>query len=281
MCFWSWDRGSVGWRRGCHERGVDSHSTKSRASPKPGVAGHAGRLVCGRVEGKRVLFQAGRFHFYEGHASGVVVAPVRLAAHLGARTVDPHQRCRGHCAGAGSRVPPPPGRPHQPHGTKSSCGTGGGWRGEVPGHECSVRQRASGPGSGGGSENGGFPFREGTYAAVLGPSYETPAEIRFLRVAGADAVGMSTVPEAITARALGMRVLAFSLITNQAAGLGSGLLNHDEVLEVGRRGRGAAQGADSRNPGPDGNLGQAVRHPCAPRPSYKRPGREEKAVPAK
>jgi len=83
------------------------------------------------------------------------------------------------------------------------------------------------------AEQRGIPLAKGTYAAVLGPSYETPAEVRSLRMAGADAVGMSTVPEAITARALGMRVVAFSLITNQAAGLGSGPLHHDEVLEMG------------------------------------------------
>jgi purine-nucleoside phosphorylase len=79
----------------------------------------------------------------------------------------------------------------------------------------------------------GIRLLRGTYAAVLGPSYETPAEIRYLERAGAHAVGMSTVPEAITARALGMRVLAFSLITNRASGLGEAKLSHREVLEVG------------------------------------------------
>ena len=195
--------------------------------PKSGVAGHAGRLVSGRVEGKRVLFQAGRFHFYEGHASGVVVAPVRLAAHLGAKTViltnaagsldpglspgsllllDDHINLMGRSPLAG---PVADGEERFPD---MSAPYDKGLQGlalEL------ARER-------------GIPLSRGTYAAVLGPSYETPAEIRFLRLAGADAVGMSTVPEAITARALGMRVLAFSLITNQAAGLGSGLLNHDE-----------------------------------------------------
>ena len=80
----------------------------------------------------------------------------------------------------------------------------------------------------------GIPLSRGTYAGVLGPSYETPAEIRFFEGIGAHAVGMSTVPEAIVARALEMKVLAFSLITNQASGLGSGTLNHEEVLEMGR-----------------------------------------------
>jgi purine-nucleoside phosphorylase len=80
----------------------------------------------------------------------------------------------------------------------------------------------------------GIPLQRGVYAAVLGPSYETPAEVRVCQGAGAHAVGMSTVPEAITARALGLRVMAFSLITNRAAGMGGGTLSHDEVLETGR-----------------------------------------------
>ena len=79
----------------------------------------------------------------------------------------------------------------------------------------------------------GVPLFKGIYAGVLGPSYETPAEIRSLRMMGADAVGMSTVPEAITARALGMKVLAFSLITNWAAGLTPNPLDHEEVLKMG------------------------------------------------
>ena len=81
----------------------------------------------------------------------------------------------------------------------------------------------------------GISLSRGTYAALLGPSYETPAEIRQLERAGAHAVGMSTVPEAITARALGLRVVAFSLVTNRAAGLGSATLDHQEVLEVGKQ----------------------------------------------
>lgn len=201
--------------------------------PKPGVAGHAGRLVSGRVEGKRVLFQAGRFHFYEGHASGVVVAPVRLAAHLGAKTViltnaagsiapglspgsllllDDHINLMGRSPLAGPVA----------DGEESFPDMSAPYDKGLQGLALELARER------------GIPLSRGTYAAVLGPSYETPAEIGFLRMVGADAVGMSTVPEAITARALGMRVLAFSLITNQAAGLGSGLLHHDEVLEVGK-----------------------------------------------
>ena len=200
--------------------------------PRVGVAGHVGRLVSGQVEGTRVLFQAGRFHFYEGHAAGVVVAPVRLAAHLGARTViltnaaggigpelspgsilllDDHIDLMGRSPLVGAVVDgeerfPDMNAPYDPELQKLAL----------------VLAREK-----------GIPLFRGTYAAVLGPSYETPAEIRAMRMAGADAVGMSTVPEAITARALGMRVVAFSVITNQAAGLGPGFLHHDQVLEMG------------------------------------------------
>jgi len=81
----------------------------------------------------------------------------------------------------------------------------------------------------------GITLAEGVYAGVLGPSYETPAEIRYLRAIGADLVGMSTVPEVIAANHMGLRVLALSCVTNLAAGLGPGRLSHQEVLETGER----------------------------------------------
>jgi purine-nucleoside phosphorylase len=84
----------------------------------------------------------------------------------------------------------------------------------------------------------GIALEEGVYAAMLGPSYETPAEVRMLRAMGADAVGMSTVPEVLVARALGLRVLGISCITNPAAGLGGAALTHEEVMEVGARASG-------------------------------------------
>jgi len=81
----------------------------------------------------------------------------------------------------------------------------------------------------------GIPLGEGVYAAMLGPSYETPAEIRFLRTIGADLVGMSTVPEVIVARQMGMKVLAISCVTNMAAGTTDATINHEEVLEIGKK----------------------------------------------
>jgi len=201
--------------------------------PEPGVAGHAGRLVSGRLEGTSVLFQAGRFHFYEGWEEETVVAPIRLAARLGARTVILTNA-------AGSLKPGlMPGDilllEDQINFMARSPLLGAVEVGEesFPDMSCpydsGLRELALDL-----ALERKIPLSTGVYAAVLGPSYETPAEIGVLRKIGADAVGMSTVPEVITARALGMRVLALSLITNHAAGLGHGPLDHDEVLEMGR-----------------------------------------------
>jgi purine-nucleoside phosphorylase len=201
--------------------------------PEPTVAGHAGRLVSGRIGGKPVLLQAGRFHFYEGHAPELVVAPVRLAAQLGARvaiftnaagSLDPtlspeslllladhinlmwKNPLTGPVSVGEERFPDMSG-PYDP----------------------GLRTLASNV-----AARLGLPLSEGTYVAVLGPSYETPAEVRFLAALGAQAVGMSTVPEVLTARALGMKVLALSVLTNLAAGLSPHPLDHQEVLDMGK-----------------------------------------------
>lgn len=201
--------------------------------PNPGVTGHAGRLVAGRLGGKEVLLQAGRFHLYEGHDPSLVVAPVRLAAGLGARTaiftnaaggLDPsltpgslllledHINLTGRSP---LRGPLTEGEERFPEMTDP--------------YDPDLRRVAHEV-----ARDLDLPLRTGTYVGVLGPSYETPAEIRFLAGLNGDVVGMSTVPEVLTARALGMRVLAFSLVTNPAAGLGPDLLDHRDVLEVGR-----------------------------------------------
>jgi purine-nucleoside phosphorylase len=190
-------------------------------------------LVSGHVEGIWVLFQAGRFHFYEGHDPAVVVAPVRLAARLGAQTVI--------LTNAAGSVKPElePGsimllEDHLNLMSRSPL-SGPVEEGEerfpdmsAP-YDAGLQDLATEL-----AGERGIPLSRGVYAAILGPSYETPAEVRFLRGAGADAVGMSTVPEAIAARALGMRILAFSLITNHAAGMATEPLHHEEVLEMGR-----------------------------------------------
>jgi purine-nucleoside phosphorylase len=201
--------------------------------PATGVVGHAGRFISGRLDGVPVLFQAGRFHFYEGYPGDLVVAPIRLASELGADTLVLTN------AAGGIRSDLEPGSimmisDHLNLQSRSPL------MGPVVGEEIrfpdmsdpydpQLRALAVEV-----AENLEITLTQGVYAAVLGPTYETPAEIRFLEAMGADAVGMSTVPEAITARARGMRVLAFSMITNKASGLSASALDHTEVLEAGR-----------------------------------------------
>lgn len=200
--------------------------------PGAGVAGHAGRWLGGRLGRTTVLLQSGRYHFYEGHPAEVVVAPIRLAARLGVRIV-----ILTNAAGGIS----PELRPgsimllddHQNHQGRSPL-AGPVAEGEARFPDLSapfdvaLQQLAMDVA---GRER--IRLQRGTYAAVLGPSYETPAEVRYLRRLGADAVGMSTVPETIVAVALGLKVVGFSLITNRAAGTGSETLNHADVLAIG------------------------------------------------
>ena len=201
--------------------------------PSAGVEGHQGRYVAGTLEGRRVLLQSGRFHVYEGHPLSVVVAPVRVAAAIGIRTVLLTNAAGGvstslapgdimlisdHLNLQGRNPLMGPVRSGEPRFPDMS---------EV--YDSKIRGRVISR-----SAQEGIAIHQGVYAALTGPSYETPAEVRMLRSLGADAVGMSTVPEAIVARARGMRVLGFSLITNHAAGVTDEPLSHEEVMEVGR-----------------------------------------------
>jgi purine-nucleoside phosphorylase len=201
--------------------------------PAAGVLGHAGRMVSGRLEGNAVLMQAGRFHFYEGHDPSVVVAPIRIAAALGATTVI----LTNAAGGIAPDLDPGDILLLDDHvnlmARNPLVGPVVGDEDRFPDMSAPYDRELQALAQGA-ADAMGFHLRTGVYAAVLGPSYETPAEIRFLSEIGADAVGMSTVPETVAARALGLRVLAFSLITNKAAGLGEGGLHHDEVLEAGR-----------------------------------------------
>jgi purine-nucleoside phosphorylase len=200
----------------------------------PGVEGHAGHFLAGELDGVGVLLQSGRYHLYEGHSPSLVAAPVRIAAMLGAETllvtnaaggirkslepgalmvIEDHINFQGRNPLVGRKLE---GEPRFPDMTEA-------YDRDLMGQAESVAAALQ------------VPLTRGVYAAVLGPSYETPAEIRMLSALGADAVGMSTVPEVIAARARGMRVLGFSLITNLAAGLSGQPLSHREVVEVGAR----------------------------------------------
>jgi len=200
-----------------------------------GVAGHAGRLVLGRIGLVTVAVLQGRIHYYEGHDIGDVVYPVRVLAKLGIRSLLL---------------------------TNAAGGINPGWQ---PGDLMTIRDHINlmGVNPLRGANDGrlgprfpdmsavydpafqdilvaalgetGLPERRGVYLALGGPCYETPAEIRMFATLGADAVGMSTVPEAICARHMGVRVAGVSCITNLAAGLSAEPLNHQEVIETGER----------------------------------------------
>lgn len=202
--------------------------------PASGVAGHAGRWIHGRLGGVPLLVQAGRYHLYEGLPEEVVVAPTRLLAALGVEILvltnaaggadparepgdlvllDDHLNLlfRNPLAGAvrgGEARFPDMSAPWDPALQETAL-------------EVAARV--------------GTPLVRGVYAAVTGPSYETPAEVRMLRLLGADVVGMSTVPEVLVARASGIRCLGFSMVTNKGTGYTDEPLSHQEVVEVGRK----------------------------------------------
>ncbi len=209
--------------------------------PAGTVEGHAGELVSGRLGGVQVLGQAGRAHLYEGHAPADLALPVRVMARLGVEVL-----LLSNAAGVVNRRFSPGElmllADHLNLTFRSPL------RGPVVEgedrwpdlHECwdpdlraAVRAEA---------RERGIGLREGVYAAMLGPSYETPAEVRMLRRFGADAVGMSTVPAALAARATGVRCAAVSCLTNYAAGVTAEPLSHEEVLETTERVADAFQG---------------------------------------
>jgi purine-nucleoside phosphorylase len=202
--------------------------------PHSTVVGHAGALVAGTWEGVEVLAMQGRFHLYEGWEPVTVARPIRVARALGAQTLLVTN------AAGGVRDGLAPGDlmliSDHVNLTGHNPLLGPVFEGELRFPDMSVAYdaefRAVAREVAAELE---IPLEEGVYAAMLGPSYETPAEIRMLRAIGADAVGMSTVPEVIVARAVGLRVLGLSCITNLAAGLGHETLSHDEVMEVGAR----------------------------------------------
>lgn len=200
------------------------------------VAGHEGALLFGIWEGVEVMVLQGRLHLYEGADPAAVVLPIRAAHALGVRGL-----LLTNAAGA-VRPGLAPGDlmliTDHLNLTGRNPLLGPVWPGEERFPDMS---EAYDPGFRGVAAEVaaelGITLEQGVYAAMLGPSYETPAEVRMLGRLGADAVGMSTVPEVIVARALGLPVIAISCLTNLAAGLAAGPLSHADVIEVGDRAR--------------------------------------------
>ena len=206
--------------------------------PASGIVGHAGRLVGGRVRGRRVIALSGRVHLYEGHPLTSVTFAMRVLGRLGVPVVvltnaaggintrfgqgalmliDDHINLMG--------VNPLAGPNDERLGAR------------FPDMSEVYSRRLRGLADAVAADRG-FAIEHGVYAGLLGPSYETPAEIRYLRAIGADAVGMSTVPEAIAARHMGLEVLGISCITNAAAGVFPEPLHHSEVMETAQQVKG-------------------------------------------
>ncbi|HXG54359.1 MAG TPA: purine-nucleoside phosphorylase [Vicinamibacterales bacterium] len=206
--------------------------------PASNVVGHAGTLVAGSLAGKAVVALSGRAHYYEGHDLQTVTFATRVLGLLGVR-----QLILTNAAG-GINLSFRPGTlmMMDDHinllGSSPLLGANDERFGPRFPDMTEVYSRRLRGIADAAAQARGVAVAHGVYAALHGPSYETPAEIRFLRTIGADAVGMSTAPEAIVARHMGMEVLGISCITNPAAGVLPEPLNHAEVMEVARRVRG-------------------------------------------
>lgn len=203
--------------------------------PHSTAVGHAGRLVIGKVGSIDVAAMRGRVHFYEGYSAREVVFPMRVLGRLGIRSAILTNAAGGidlsYKQGALVVI-----RDHlNLQGTNPLIGPnderfGPRFPDMSQGYAKPFREIALNE-----AKRLGIELPEGVYAALSGPSYETPAEIRYLRTIGADLVGMSTVPETIVARHMGIRVLGISCVTNMAAGILDQPINHAEVMETGER----------------------------------------------
>jgi purine-nucleoside phosphorylase len=203
--------------------------------PAVSVVAHAGRLVGGTLGGKRVLALSGRAHFYEGHPMATVAFATRVVGALGVPTLI----LTNAAGGINTRFSSGALMIVDDHinllGTNPLVGPNDERFGARFPDMSEVYSRRLRGVADEAARAIGQPVEHGIYVAVHGPSYETPAEIRAFRTLGADAVGMSTVPEAIVARHMGMEVLGISCISNMAAGVLDQPLRHEEVLETTRR----------------------------------------------
>jgi purine-nucleoside phosphorylase len=206
--------------------------------PQSTAVGHAGQLVLGAVEGVEVVGMQGRVHLYEGYSVKEVTFPVRVFARMGVKAVVltnaaggiNKEFTQGHLVVIRDHINlqgvNPLSGPNDEH-------FGPRFPDMSEAYDKKFRALALAEG-----RRLGINLGEGVYAALAGPSYETPAEIRYLRTIGADLVGMSTVPEVIAARHSGLRVLGVSCVTNAAAGVLDQPLDHKEVLETAERAKG-------------------------------------------
>jgi purine-nucleoside phosphorylase len=206
--------------------------------PKPSAEGHAGQLVIGKAGDVAVAAMQGRVHFYEGHSIKDVIFPMRVFGRMGIKAAI----LTNAAGGVSTRLKPGTLVILQDHINLQGINALGGPNDERFGtrfvdmskaYDEAFQQIATHA-----AHELRVQFAHGVYAAVAGPSYETPAEIRYLRTIGADVVGMSTVQEVMVARHMGIRVLAISCVTNMAAGILDQPITHAEVLETGARVRG-------------------------------------------
>lgn len=200
---------------------------------KSTVQGHKGRLVFAEIDGKRVVMMQGRNHFYEGHSMSEITYPVKVMKKLGVKTL-----ILTNAAGAvNENFKPSDLMLITDHinfmGTNPLIGPNDGTLGERFPDMSEIYKKDLIKIAESCAEKLGIKLQHGVYFASSGPSYETPAEIKMARIMGADAVGMSTVPEAIVANYCGMKVLGISCISNAAAGVKGGQsLSHEEVIET-------------------------------------------------
>ena len=206
--------------------------------PRSTAVGHAGRMVIGKTSDVAVAAMQGRVHLYEGYSAQEVAFPTRVFGRMGVRAliltnaagginleykqgvlivIADHINLQGHNPLVGAN--------DDRFGPRFPDMTQAYWK---PYREIALRA----------ARRLGQTVYQGVYAGLLGPSYETPAEIRYLRTIGADLVGMSTISEVITARHMGLKVLAISCVTNMAAGISDEILNHEDVLKTGERVKG-------------------------------------------
>ncbi|HEY1815763.1 MAG TPA: purine-nucleoside phosphorylase [Kofleriaceae bacterium] len=224
------------------ERGVSIDYSEIPNFPRSNVPGHSGKLVLGERSGARCVAMAGRVHMYEGHSAATVAFPARVLIELGAKVLIVTNAAGGLVAAW------PPGtlmlirdhidllRDHPLRGPNDDR-FGPRFPDMTRAYAAELRALAKRA-----AATTGTTLQEGVYVAMPGPTYETPAEVKMLQTLGADATGMSTVPEVIVARHMGARVIGISCITNHAAGITGEELSHAEVTETAARVRTTFEG---------------------------------------